>query len=251
MWKIIWKGNKKKRNIDNPVLITGLPGIGNVGKIVVDTMINELNAKKIASFYSHHYPNSVIVHNDNTVALPSIDLYHVKKKKRNFLLLTGDIQPSDESSYAFCEKITTELKKIGLKLIITLGGIGLKKPSQEVYITGNNKKAIKKFSEKTRLKKNVYKIVGPVYGVSGVLPGIAEMFNVNAIILLAETKTQLFHFASKEAVKILKLLDKKYSFELNFKEIKKDMKELEKVIEGITFVNQKTKSNHKDINYIG
>ena len=34
--------NKKDFSIRNPVLIEGLPGIGNVGKIVVDFLIDQL-----------------------------------------------------------------------------------------------------------------------------------------------------------------------------------------------------------------
>ena len=33
--------------LHNPILIVGLPGIGNVGKITVDFIIDKLNAKKI------------------------------------------------------------------------------------------------------------------------------------------------------------------------------------------------------------
>ena len=36
-----------KIEIKNPILIAGLPGIGNVGKIAVDFLIEEMKAKKI------------------------------------------------------------------------------------------------------------------------------------------------------------------------------------------------------------
>ena len=49
-WKI--KPVGKKPNLKNPVLIEGLPGIGNVGKIVVDFMVDELKAQKVYEIYS-------------------------------------------------------------------------------------------------------------------------------------------------------------------------------------------------------
>ncbi len=42
-WKINQSGKKPKLN--NPILIEGLPGIGNVGKVAVDFLIEELKAK--------------------------------------------------------------------------------------------------------------------------------------------------------------------------------------------------------------
>ena len=53
-WKIKRLGKVK---IKNPILIEGLPGIGNVGKIAVDFIIENLNAKKIFEIYSYSFPS--------------------------------------------------------------------------------------------------------------------------------------------------------------------------------------------------
>lgn len=42
----------KKKKLKNPVLITGLPGIGLVGKLVVDYMLKESKAERIAEVHS-------------------------------------------------------------------------------------------------------------------------------------------------------------------------------------------------------
>ena len=44
-WKITQVGKKPKLN--DPIFIEGLPGIGNVGKVVTDFLIDELKAKKL------------------------------------------------------------------------------------------------------------------------------------------------------------------------------------------------------------
>ena len=95
--------------LTNPVFVEGLPGIGNVGKIAVDFLIEEMKAKKIYSFFSHKFPHSVFVNEENLVEMPKIEIYYKKfrdKNKRDLLLLTGDIQPIDEEScYSFCEEV--------------------------------------------------------------------------------------------------------------------------------------------------
>ena len=59
MWKIEFNG--KKPQLKNPILVEGLPGIGNVGKVAVDFMVDELKAKKIAEFSSYTFPHSVFI----------------------------------------------------------------------------------------------------------------------------------------------------------------------------------------------
>ena len=41
---------KKKPKLNNPILIEGLPGIGNVGKLAVEHLIDSINAKKFAEW---------------------------------------------------------------------------------------------------------------------------------------------------------------------------------------------------------
>jgi len=49
-WEIT-KTVKKMPKLKKPILIEGLPGIGNVGKVAVDFMIDELKAKKLFDIF--------------------------------------------------------------------------------------------------------------------------------------------------------------------------------------------------------
>src|SRR3989338_11402092 len=102
----------KKINMKNPILIEGLPGIGNVGKVAVDFMIESLSADRIIEIQSNSFPNSVFVNEENLIDLPKIELYHKKIKGKDFLFLAGDVQPFDESScYEFCEEVLNVFEK--------------------------------------------------------------------------------------------------------------------------------------------
>jgi proteasome assembly chaperone (PAC2) family protein len=174
-WKIKQFGKKPK--LRNPVLVEGLPGIGNVGKVAVDFIVDELKAVKLYELFSYTFPHSVFVNEENLVELPAIEIYYKKMKKGNDLLfLAGDVQPIDEvSCYEFSEKILDILQELGGKEVITLGGIGLqavpKKP--RVYCTGNMKSIIEKYKKGTNLNEKIYGVVGPIVGVSGLLLGLA------------------------------------------------------------------------------
>ena len=87
-----------KPELKNPILIEGLPGIGNVGKIAVDFMIDNLKAKKFIDIYSKAFPNSVFVNEKNLVHLPRISLYYKRLKNKDVIFLAGDVQPLDEKA---------------------------------------------------------------------------------------------------------------------------------------------------------
>ena len=50
-----------KVKLKDPVLIEGLPGIGNVGRIAAGYLVSELNMKKFAELYSPHFLPLVIL----------------------------------------------------------------------------------------------------------------------------------------------------------------------------------------------
>ena len=228
-WNIDHIGKKPK--LRNPILIEGLPGIGNVGKVAVDFLIDELKASKMYEITSDTFPHSVFVNEDNLVELPKIEIFYKKfgNKKQDLVLLGGDVQPVDEvSSYELTEKILDIIEQFKGKEIITLGGIGLaeipKKP--KVYCTGNSKKIIQKY--KNRMVNNkLYGVVGPIVGVSGLLIGLATRRKIEAISFLSETYGHPMYLGIKGAIEILKVLDKELKLNISMKRLNKEIKEIE------------------------
>jgi len=240
-----------KINLKNTTLIVGLPGIGNVGKITIDLLNESLKTKPYMTFYSKNFPSTVMVEEDNLISTPLITLNYKNKKKGSFLFLTGDLQPStDKDCYDFCKIIDDVCKKNKVETIITLGGIGLKKePTKpKLYITGNNKKTINQFSRKTKINKKIFGVVGPIMGVSGLLPAVTE---IDSIILLAETIGSPLHVGIKGAKEIIKILNEKFNFKINLKKLNEytETTENEK-IEKINNLKNKPE-NGETINYFG
>jgi len=250
------KLNKIKNiKLTYPILIEGLPGIGNVGKIAVDFMIDSLNAKKIYEVHSDKFPHAVFVNENNLVELPSIEVFHKKINGNDLLLLAGDIQPIDESScYSFCNEILNLFEEIKGKEIITLGGIGLQKipENPQVYCTGNSKKIIDKYSSKM-LNQDIYGVVGPIVGVSGLLVGLAKKRNIDSIAMLAETFGHPSYLGIKGAKEILKILNKKLNLKINLDQLESEISQIEheikKKVKDISKLTTKEKDN--DINYFG
>ena len=251
-WRIkkIGKGNLKK-----PVLVEGLPGIGNVGKIAVDFLIDSLDAKKMFEITSYDLPHCVFVNDDNVMELPSIDIYSKEVGGRTLLMLAGDIQPTSENScYAFCEHLLDTFEKEKLQEIITLGGIALPEiPNQpKVHCTGNSKKVVQKYT--TKKVQGAEGFVGPIIGVSGLLPGLAGKRKIPSAALLAETFGHPNYLGVKGAKELLRVLNKELRLKLNVNQLSDEMEAVEKEVTKVKKIKKAveiSKQKTERTDYIG
>lgn len=257
-WQAIQK-IKTLPKLKNTILIEGLPGIGNVGKVAVDFIIEELKAKKLYNLFSYTLPHSVFVNEDNLVELPSIEIYFKQRKgKPDLLFLTGDVQPIDEqSSYAFCDKILEIIKKHDGHEIITTGGIGLQEipENPKVFITGNDQKTIKKYARGVQVEKKIHGVVGPIIGVTGLLLGLGKDKNIKGISLLAETFGHPMYLGVKGAKAMLKILNKKLSLSIDLNKLTKEIEKLEretiKRTKELSTVTKQISKKRVETSYIG
>ncbi|MBS3126925.1 PAC2 family protein [Candidatus Woesearchaeota archaeon] len=260
-WEVIQEA-KTLPTLHNPLFIEGLPGIGNVGKIAVDFMIEEFKAVKLYSFFSYRFPHSVFINEQNLIEMPKLELYYKKfnGKKRDLLLLAGDIQPIDEEScYTFCERILEIAKQYNCTEIITTGGIGLQSIPEKprVYCTSNDARFLKEYTKKDLpVEKNIFGVVGPIVGVSGIFLGLAKRRRVKGVALLAETFGHPMYLGIKGAKELLRVLEKKFNYGIDINRMSKEIIEVEKELmkktkEWISESRAGAKGQKKEISYIG
>lgn len=264
-WKFI-SSLKSLPKLNNPVLIIGLPGIGNVGKVVADFIVEDLKAKKLYDIFSHEFPHSVYVTEQNLVELPNISLYYkafADKKKRDILVLVGDVQPiSEESCYDFVDALLEKFIDLSGTEVITLAGIGLKTVPEKplIYCTGNSKKLVSQWKNDTNVRTDLFGFVGPIVGVSGVSVGLAKLKSIPAVCLLAETFGHPMYVGVNGSKEIINILNKKLKLNIDVKRLDKELRELESELshkaKDLRAVTQdksglKSKSFGKGLSYIG
>ena len=219
--------------LKNPILIEGLPGVGNVARIVVDVLIDKLNAKKFLKVYSYYFPNSVFISGEYELEMPKLEFYYAKRKGRDLVFVVSDVQPADEySSYAFSDEILKVAKKLGVKEIITLGGISSKvdNPNPVVYGAYTDKKYVsklKKIGVRFNRKGNVILI-----GAAGLLLGLGKLRGMKGFTLLADSlaSSKLGIHAARA---ILGILAKYLKIKVLEKEITVELKEIKTLKPGI------------------
>ena len=116
-----------KPKLKNAIMVEGLPGVGNIGRVAAGYLVEELKAKKFAELYSKWFFPFVMLHKNYKIHLLKNELYYVKAKKKgqkDLVILVGDCQSlSPQGHYEVAEKILDFAEKIGVKEIITIGGL--------------------------------------------------------------------------------------------------------------------------------
>jgi len=239
----------KKVKLKNPVMVTGLPGIGLVGQVAAKYIIKKLKGEKIAEIYSPHFPHQVLMGKTGGLRLLKNTIYRIKGKKGDILMVVGDVQAvSSVGQYEVADKYLDYAEKHKVKLIITIGGYSTGKVEKErrVFGAANNKRLKRDYEKKGVVFGETR---GSIVGVAGLLPGLAKFRNIDGICIMGETHgSYVDHTSAKNVVaKLAELLE----FKIDINELEKEAVGREKVIKKIEKeVEQQMTGSQKDITYI-
>ncbi len=243
----------EKAKLRNPILVEGLPGIGNVGRVAAGYLVSELKMKKFAELYSPHFLPLVLINEDSVANLLKCEFYY----KNNIVVLTGDTQSiSPEGHYEVCEKILDFCEKIGVKEIITLGGFAEGKIVEEPRVIGavNDKALLKKY-EKFGIVFGKEHQIGTIMGASGLLIGLSKNRNIPGVCLMGETLGLPLMTDPKAADALLHVLAKVLNVKLDLSKLEKTIKEMEDRIKKTEKIHkrvlQELPKGKEDIKYIG
>ena len=172
--------------LKEPIFVEGLRGLGNVGMIAARHLIESTGAKVFAELYAPYFPDYVAVKRDGTCRPPRYRFYAAKTEKNDYIILTGDSQPSLEDTvahYDLCDEILDFAENYGSKFIVTMGGVVTTKPGNDVYISATSDKLAQKHVNKgTQIYGE-----GRIIGATGLLLGLAKRRGWKGICLLGAT----------------------------------------------------------------
>jgi hypothetical protein len=252
MEKIIINQYKRPR-LKNPILIGGLPGIGNVGKIAAEYLIEKLKMQKLADVFSQYLPPQVFIDDDGVVKLVRNSIYYKKTGKENDLLvLVGDFQgTTQEGQYEISHIILELAAKLNVSFVYTLGGYSTGKIVETPRVLG----AVTNTNLLNDLKENGVVFPkgepgGGIVGSAGVMLGLGkEIFSMNGACLMGETSG---YFADpKGAREIVRVLKGILGLDLDLTELEERSKQIEQITEKMQEDVQTKVAQKDDLGYFG
>ena len=244
----------RKPHLKKPILIEGLPGIGNVGKLAVEHLIDSMKAKKFAELYCKDFPPQVFINPDGTISLVNNEFYYWKAKKKNqrdLILLTGDYQGlSSQGQYELVEKILDIAEEFGVEEVFTLGGYGLGHEVRDpkVLCATTDKNLVKVMKKHGAVfKKN--EPGGGIVGASGLLLGLGKLRGMAGTCFMGETPGYLVDPKSAKAV--LKVLMSVTNINVSLSALERKAREIEQIAHQLHEMESIAKEKSEELKYIG
>ncbi|MDR1945133.1 MAG: proteasome assembly chaperone family protein [Candidatus Peribacteria bacterium] len=244
--------------LDNPIFIEALPGIGHVGKLAADHMIDELNATKFAEIYSPYFPPQVFVDENGIVENMINEFYYLKannEEERDYILLVGNTQGlSPEGQFELCGHILDFVEKYGAKEMFTLGGLATGHPVEESKVFGSATD-IEMIELLKEVEISIRSADGSIVGASGLLLGLGKLRGIKGACLMGETPG---YFIDAEAAEsLLNKLATLLNITINTDKLDERAEETKKMISKAQQIEQEMMNKgsigqgEDDLRYIG
>ena len=255
--QIIKNPSFSQEDIVNPICIIGMPGIADIGKFALDSLIGQLRAENYMAIIFNEYPAGAIIDN-SLLSAPKAEIFIWKDENRvrDIILITADAQSlTPKGIYKISNFIAEVINECGVKFLVSLGAYPitrrrLNSKIPKVYATSTNLKILENFIKKNECER-IQK--GVIIGANGLIPTLAKArFDIEGLVFLAETDNMAMVNEDitdlKASITLLQMLKKSFSLPLkknysleNIEDISKNLQikkdQIEKDLDSFNYVD--------------
>ena len=170
----------KPLSLENPIMVEGFPGIGLVGNIASQHLIDELDMEYVGSMESKYFPPIAVLFN-GIINMP-VRVY--QSKEHNILIVISDIPIHPTISYEVSKVLVDWAQSINVKEIVSIAGIATMSSEEKVFGAATNDDMLDKIKDHVEIFQ-----VGTISGISGSVMTECVMRDIPAISLLGETNS--------------------------------------------------------------
>ncbi|MGV8088846.1 MAG: proteasome assembly chaperone family protein [Methanothrix sp.] len=222
----------KDVDLTDPIMVEGLPGVGHVGKLVADHMVEELHAEKIIEIYSPNFPPQVMVKEDGTIKQVKNEIYARRGEngEPDLLIIIGDYQSAtNEGHYELTSIFLDIAESYKVRRVYALGGYGTGQFVDKSSVMGAATSV--ELVEEMKTQGVLFQENEPgggIIGVSGLLLGLGALRGLDVVCLMGVTSGYLVD--PKAASEVLRVLSGILGIEVGMHALEERAKEMEKII---------------------
>ncbi|VVB68898.1 PAC2 family protein [uncultured archaeon] len=169
---------EKEPSTKNPILIEGFPGIGLVGNIASQYIVNELKMTYLGAMSSKFFPPLAVLLG-GVVNMP-VRIYEDASK--GIVILTADVPVHPLASYDIGREIVSWAESINVREVVCLAGITVMSDQHRVFGAASKKELLDRIKDMAEVFE-----LGTITGITGSIMNECRIRNIPAICLLGET----------------------------------------------------------------
>lgn len=237
--------------LTDPILIEGLPGVGHVGKLAVEHLIEEGESTLVRRILSEHFPPQVSVDTSSTASLPATEVHSVDTGGDDLLVVLGDHQAvTPMGHYRLTAAILDIAEEFGAERVFPLGGMPTGEVPDEPAVVGAVSRAdLKDPLDADGVTFREREPTGGIVGVSGLLLGLGAERELDVACLMGETSGYLVDPRSAQAV--LEVLSTTIDVSVGYEELEARAADMEAMIRRLREMQESSVPGEDDLRYIG
>ena len=228
----------------SPIIIEGFPGLGFVGTIATEYLVEKLNAKPIGYVWSEEMPPIATIHHNRLRHI--FEIFYVKEKNLVLMHALSGVKGMEWKLADVVMKIAGQLKA---KEMISLEGVGspFGNPMARTFYYSNSPACEKKLAA---LKGPEKLTEGMIVGVTGAIME-KSIGSIKSSFIFAETHTNMPD--SHAAAALIEVLNKYIGLKVDTKPLLSEAKNVEAKLKELMQKSKETKQikDKKDISYLG
>ncbi len=172
----------------NQMIIAAVPGVGNVGKLVIDTLNEQHESTLIARLIHPDLPPHSVLE-DGLLVPPHLSIHSVQmaNSKSPIITITGNGQPmTPRGQHEMAETILQLAEDSKTPMVIVLAGLSAKPGEEHIHLTCSSKDVQSSLNERG-ISVSTEQPSGGMLGLAGLLVSLSTLHRVSSAAYSAES----------------------------------------------------------------
>ena len=173
---------------EHVAILEAVPGVGNVGKIVVDSLVDKHPSRTIGWILHPDFPPHSTLDGNGFVSPPRININSILLPDgRTIITVGGPLQPMTAAGqYEVSEAILEMASESGTPQLLVLAGLAAGTDDREIHVICADAEVRKNLEANDIPVSKEHPKAGMI-GIAGLLISLSPLYGVPAIGLVAET----------------------------------------------------------------
>ena len=173
---------------EHSAILEAVPGVGNVGKVLVDSLISKHPSRTLGWVLNHDLPPHSTLDNDGLLRPPRLEISSViLPDGKTVITISGELQPMTPSGqHEVAEAILAMAKESSSPQVLVLAGLASEAESRGIHVICADQE-VRKSLEAADIPVSREQPEAGMIGIAGLLVSLSPIFGVRSIGLVADT----------------------------------------------------------------
>jgi proteasome assembly chaperone (PAC2) family protein len=185
--RIVWYDGAKKLP-KHDLMLHAVPGVGNVGKLVTDSLVNTHDSNLVARILHPDLPPHATLNENGILTPPSLDIHAVSLPSgSNILTLSSNFQPlTPAGQYEVASSLLECCNEAKIGRLLILAGLSAEPGDEAVHVVCASEDDVKDITDIGVEVSKEHPAAG-IIGMTGMVSSLAPTFNQSSACIIAET----------------------------------------------------------------